>query len=347
MFFKPQSYIGIDIGTSSIKLVELAKEESQLKLLTYGSLNVESNIVKHIDPQVELALSESIKILCREAKTKSKHAVAAIPGFTVFTAVMALPNLTDKEIPDALKYEARRFISVNLDDMILDWKVIKREETNLKEGIGTSKMKVLLTAAPKGIVNRYVDLFRLVDLKLESLETESFSLIRSLVGNDPSPLIIIDMGATATDFIIVNKGYPILHKSFDFGGKLLDSAFKEKMNIDSESAEQFKRDFGIPSSLDKMSGGLRTSFESLLGSMDKTLEMYYNKKGRKIERMILAGGCATIPGLKDLLSSKFNVKVFIGDPWARINYDPSFKASLEKLSPSFAVAVGLAMREII
>ncbi|GAG84091.1 unnamed protein product, partial [marine sediment metagenome] len=238
------------------------------------------------------------------------------------------------------------YIPRPVSEMIIDWEIVERVKG---EGKGEIKnYKVLITAAPKNLVNRYVQIFSKAGLKLESLETEAFALTRSLVGSDKSPILIIDMGATATDIEIIYNSSPILTKSINFGGNVISQSIANSLNINLERAEQFKKDFGLAQ--DKLGGqiphAIRPAIEEIVREIKQTFNLFYNKGGKRIEKVILTGGSAKLPGFDKFLRGYLGIEVYIGDPWARVICPEELGPILSEIGPDFAVAIGLAMREI-
>ncbi|MDP2696125.1 MAG: pilus assembly protein PilM, partial [bacterium] len=197
---KSDSYLGIDIGGSSLKIVELANVNNRPQLVTYGFIDDIPNIIKDDNSQIRAEIASHLKHLVKETKVTSNRAVAALPSFSVFSSIINLPAMKEKDLISAVRWEAKKFVPIPLEEMILDWEVLqdsgapldkddkntkdkdkkkdnkKPEDKNLK-----GNLKVLLTAAPNNLVNRYVDIFKQAGLSLVGLETESFALERALV----------------------------------------------------------------------------------------------------------------------------------------------------------------------
>ena len=358
------SYLGIDIGTSSVKVVELENFKGRPKLVTYGF--TEKNLAQWngqggLGDTKEMA--EAVNSVCQKSRTSSKKIIGALPNFSVFTAILTLPDMPKKELASAINWEAKKIIPVPLEDIILDWKIISetdaesklkaeegQEAAPLKKIFSKSQksLKILITGASKNLVKKYLDIFSAANLSLLSLETESFALIRSLVGNDKSVIMVIDLGATTSSVVVVDKGIPVLSRSLESGGLMITKAVSNALNVNLERAEQFKQDMALgqetadsalPSTVEK-------SFASILNEIKYTINLYQDQNERKIEKIILTGGSAMIGNLSGYLSRILNISVSIGDPWARVVYPLELKPILDRLGSRFAVAVGLAMRNI-
>ncbi len=345
-FLGSSSYLGVDIGTSSVKIVELGKDKTQTKLLTYGSIELETNIFKDDSQGVKLVVASAIKEIYKKARVRSKKAISSLPGFAVFSSLIDLPKMSQKELGEAIKYEAKRYVPISLENMVLDWKVVKEKEVSTKEGLGTSSLQVLLTAAPKALVNRYVDIFKETGLSLTGLETEAFALARSLVGNDESAVLILDIGSSATEVVVVDHKFPVLTRTLEVGGKAATEAISKSLNVSFERADQFKKDFGVKSEKQKTPEAITTVINQIVSEVKNTLSLYHGKSNRSVSKIILSGGGSWMPGIEKLISDEVNIKTYRGNPWARIIFPEALSSSLEQIGPHFAVAVGLAMREI-
>jgi type IV pilus assembly protein PilM len=223
----------------------------------------------------------------------------------------------------------------------LDWRIIDEIEIDKKK----KNYRILLTAAAKNLVYRYVEIFKKADLQLLSLETEAFALTRSLLGKSKATTMIIDTSAVTTDIIVIEKGVPSLNRSIDVGGITITRAIANGLNINFNRAEQFKRDIGMSGS-SKIPELIKGILKPVVDEMNYSRRLYQEQSGQTIEQVILSGGSAYLPRLAEYFSESLNMKVLIGDPWARISYPQELKPALDEVAPRFAVAVGLALRGV-
>lgn len=365
---KQQNYLGIDIGGSSIKLVELKDNNGRPQLVTYGFVEFDTNILKSGQADRE-AIVKAIKHILKEARATSNQAFTGLPSFTVFSSIISLPEMSKKELMSAVKWEAKKFVPMPVEEMILDWEIIKdendevpaspkeaskslsRKPTSEAQKKSGKDMKILLTAAPRNLVQKYVEIFKEADLELVSLETQAFALERSLIGRDKAPIMVVDIGATATDIMVFIDGIPIVTRSLDIGGNNITQTIARSMNVNDDRAEQFKRDFGLSSATSGASRVPKTIefvVSNIVNEIKYVLNLYQNQGNTKpIEKIILCGGSSYLINLPDYLEKIFNTKVFIGDPWSRVMYPVELKPVWEEIGPRFAVAVGFAMRQIV
>lgn len=371
LFGGSESYLGVDVGSSSIKVCELQNEKGRAKLLTYGYLEQKNEVLKSQDSENIQKVADSIKKLCEKSKASSKKAVGALPSFTVFSSIINLPEMPKKELEAAVEWEAKKFVPMPLEEMILDWKQLENSEAeavseprqemvtaqNDKDQENKGKieakkekaMRILLTAAPQKLVTKYMEIFQKAGLEIVSLETEAFALERSLVGHDPSPVMIVDIGASTTSIIITRSSVPIINRSIDLGGESITKTIADSLNILPDRAEQFKRDYGLSLSQEETSQvpkRIEFMISSIVNEIRYVLNLYSSQNEGTVEKIVLAGGSSWLPNLPQYLNKILNLKVFIGDPWARVVYPTDLKPVLQELGPRMAVSVGLAMRQI-
>lgn len=338
------SYLGIDIGGSGIKIVELKRGSDGPKLVSYGFSENPKNT--YVDWQKEPVFTASlINRICDESGMNSRSAVSALPTFSVFSSVLNLTNVNKKDIASAVRWEAKKVIPLPLEDMILDWKYIEPDEAKKDSG----DFPVLLTGAPDVLVKKYIEIFKQAQINLLSLETETFSLIRSLLGNDKSTVMILDIGAGTTDVTIVDKSIPMLNRSIDVGGTAITKRISEQAKISMDKAELLKYDLGV-----SIEGGGDSSIafvvaevlSPIINEIKYAMNLFQGKYKKNTEKIILSGGSALLPNMADYFTKLLDTKVIVGDPWARISCPEDLRPVLNEIGPSLAVSIGLALREM-
>ena len=338
-------FLGIDIGDSSLKMVELKKKGKKIFLSNYAfSENVtDVNFTKVADVNY---LAQAILKVKAEAGIKAKRVTASLPTFSVFSSIINLPTIDRKNMDKIVADEAKKVIPLPLEEMILDWKIVPHKDgEDEKNG-----SRVFLTGSPKKLVRRYIEIFRLAKLELASLETETFSLVRSLLGNDPSTVMIVEIGANSTDLSVVQDSIPVLNRSLEVCGSTLTQALADKLGLSFIQAEQFKLDLSA-----SLSDGSQDELPQLiiktLGPVIHEIEYmreFFEKNGanNKIEKIVLSGGGALLLNLADYLSKHLNLQVIIGDPFSRVSYPLEMQPIINEVGSKLAVAAGLALREI-
>ncbi len=343
-FAKEKNYLGVDLGRGSIKVVELKNKEGKPNLSTYGYVEKGIDFAKD-DSKIKIEQAANLlKEVCQKSHTTTNQVIASLPGFSVFSSVINLPSMPEKDLVSAIHWEARKFIPLPIEEVTLDWKKLESS----KDDEENKNFKILLTAASRNLVKKYLEIFKIAGLELLSLETESFALSRSLVGDDPSVVMICDIGAKVSDVIIVEKSIPVLNRSFNIGGETITKAISSSLNIDLKRAEQFKIDIGLSEQGNEMIPKIiEEVMLSIINEITYTIDLYQSQNVDKIEKIILTGGSAFLPNLVSYFSKATSLSVLIGDPWSKIVYPVELKPVLDELGPKLSIAIGLAMREIV
>jgi type IV pilus assembly protein PilM len=360
-----KNYLGIDIGTGGIKTVELLNEKGRGRLLTYGysDRGGGESSAPLLDNSKEAA--DLIYKICKKSGVTSGRAVAALPMASVFSAVVAVPrNKDERMVKEAINEQIKKLSPMPLEEMITYSTFIDPLKAEVKkensEFSGSSAEKksnytrVLVTGAAKSLVQKYIEIFKLAKLELLALDTEAFAIIRSLIGKDKSTVMVIDLGASRTNLTIVEKGVPFLTRSINLGGDTVTQKIAQQMKIAPVEAEKTKQDLATLAETESgLSDGLQNILDTLLQPLVNEIRYAFEifskmemTDGRRVEKIILTGGSAHLPGLVAALTKALNINVYIGDPWARIITPEELRPLLDEIGPRLSVAVGLAMREI-
>lgn len=352
---KHQDSLGIDLGAGGIKAVSLAREKKGMRLVTYGFTEravgeMGNDWLADIDATAAL-----IRKICDRAHITGTRASTALPIASVFSSVINLPAAVSKgkELEAAVQWEAKKLIPLPLEEVILDWKILppvsalakgKDEKSPEKK---EKMVEVLLTGAPKALVQKYIDVFKKAGFTLGALETESFAFIRSLVGNDFSPVAIVDIGARKSNIVFVDRGVPFLSRSIEIGGKNFTDRIAETLKMPVARAEEVKRNISELSTLQTLPDLIKEVITPLLNEIKYSFDVYRtrNSGARPLEKIILTGGGSALPRLAEYFTEFFNLRTFQGDPWARLQCPEDLKPILQSIGARFSVALGLAMRE--
>ena len=363
-FFKfgSRSSLGVDIGTSAIKIVELTREGGRFKLLNYGIFQLENQeeaiqTNQKITKLPDQAIIGGIKEVIKRAKLGSNNAVASIPSFSTFSTVISLPYLSEKDLAKTIPFEAKKYIPLPLSDVIIDWSIINSASLNQPTAsnsppsvTGSSPRSVLtvevfLAAVPKHEAERYKKIANGAGLNLTALELENIGLIRSLVGNDQSPLTIVNIGGRSTSILVVDKGHERIGHTYELGGFEITKSIAKAMGVSLARAEELKKTVGLGSD------GVKVVSEAMLSLIDmmvfetkKTISSYETAKSTKVQKVILVGGLANMPQFIEYFKNKLGMDVSLGNPFARLVYPKEIGALTAELGPVFSIAIGLAMR---
>lgn len=342
----PKSYLGVDIGTLSIKVVELSNENNRPKLENYAILTnynlVENPVQKVFGGEASLMLRKILK----ESEISAKEINMSMPIFSSFLTVMELPQMSESEIAGAIQFEAKKYIPVPLESVLVDWSLIRSDTPGLSAQAG--KISVLLMAIPKDLVHEYTNIARDADLKLVNLELETMSAARALIGNDPVPTVLIDMGSRDTTISVVDGGYLRISHSIETSGEDLTRGLANSLNIGWSRAEELKKEQGlkIMDNNGQISGVLNPLLDVIVNATENIIDLYFRKTNKKPEKLIIYGGAAKMPGFPEYLKNSIGLDILTGNPFSKIIYNEKLKSIIEKTGHEFTIAVGLALKAI-
>ncbi len=347
----PTRSLGIDIGTFSIKIVELSRWGERIKLENYGEMKSKvlyKQPFRTFEKSTLLLSSEdisrAIKAILDEAKMKAKTATLSIPDFSSFFTTFELPPMSREEIPRAVEFEARQHIPVHLSEVALDWQIIEEKNSKREQ----RRIKILLVAVPKEVIYQYQAIVRPFGFKNFALEAEAFALLRSLVREEKGVICLIDIGAQSTTISIIEDQVLKESYSFDsFSGNELTQVLSKSLDIDYKQAEALKQKYGLlDKSKKQVAEILRPLTNLILIETEKVCQQFQRTEKKEVNRFILAGGSAYLPGLRQRFSDYFKKEVIIGNPFSDIFYPPILEKILEQKGATFAVAVGAALRAL-
>ncbi len=349
----PQKFLGIDIGTSSIKVVEVSSWAGRKKLENYGEISASVLYKKQFRTSEENTLmlssrdiSRAIRAILQEAEIKTKEVAFSIPDFSSFFTTFELPPMTEEEVPQAVKSEARRHVPLPLGEVTLDWQIIDEPRKDKDE-----KIKVLMVAVPNEIIHQYQSIATGLSLKLMALEAEIFGLIRAVVDRDEKEAVaLVDIGARSTSCSIMNRGTLKISRSFDVSGNSLTERISKGLSMDYKQAEDFKNKYGIlktqeNSGRENIRDILIPLIDLIVREVDRVVQGFTLRENKEVKKIILCGGNAFLPGLLVHFQEHFSRReVEIANPFARIFFPPILEEVLKKMGPSYAIALGTALR---
>lgn len=344
MFF-PKKMIGIDIGTASVKVVELSRWGQGKTLENYGEIKAAS-LYKEPFRTAEKGsyllsnyfVSRAVTAVLDEARIKTKAAIFSIPDFSTFCTSFDLPPMSANEVKDAVYYSSAQYIPLPITETTLDWRIIGGEP-----GDNKTPLKIFLVAIPNQVIQDYQKVAQLAGLELYAVEAEVLGLSRALVREKKENVCLIDIGVQSTTISIilgqsVKKSY-----SFEFAGSQLTYAVSEVLGMGHVEADEIKNKEGLVSLKKNISETLYLLIDPLLVEVKKVLSDFYMQEGKEIDAIYLTGGTSAMPGLKEYFQETFKKKVLIPNCFSDLLYPPILGKSLEKMAPSFSVATGVAL----
>jgi len=354
------SALGIDAGSSAIKVVQLRKRKGHAVLETYGELSIGPYGKSEIGSAVRLPLAkmgEALADVLREAKVSSRECGIAIPISSSLVTTIELPLVDDKQFSEMVPIEARKYIPVPITEVALDWWVIPKEtnsvsnpfsggdDQNVKQG---KLVDVLLAVIHNDAINNYKDLAKSVGLIPSFYEVEIFSTIRSTLAQELKPVMILDVGAATTKLYVVDRGVVKSSHMVNRGSQDITLSLARGLNLSVKEAELLKRNTGL-----EMAGGRRdiydlssTTLSYILSEANRAVFNYEKRTGQTIGRVFLTGGGALLKGFHGFAQNFFETEASLADPFAKVEAPAFLRPVLARAGPEFAVAIGLALRKL-
>jgi len=352
-----ESVIGVDIGSSAVKIVQLKKKNGKATLETYGALAFGPYAKAEVGRSITLpvdTLSLAISDLLREANTTTKSGAIAIPSSASLIFVISLPeSITEDQLPNIIPTEARKYIPVPISEVTLDWWMMPRQAESVEDEneagakLPDRKTEVLVVAIHNDTLAKYRDILLKTDIHSNFFEMEIFSSIRSTFGHELSPVLLIDFGAQKTKLSIVEFGIIKTFHIINRGAQDLTMSIASSLNISFHDAEQQKRDVGLRIDINKSIADLNEISIDYIISETKSVVLAYEKKyNRSVGKIIMTGGGALLKGLHEKVSKTFEAEVVYGNPFGKMDTPAFLSPVLAESGPEFAVAVGLALRQL-
>ena len=364
-FKKSKSHsIGVDIGSSSIKLVELEKVNGKIKLKNYAIVKIQDDLSRQ---EIRDFSGQMVEKILNDLSIKSKAINIAIPSYSSLITLIEVSSQDEKEIEKEIELEASKYIPVDLEDVVYDWKIIKSEIfTNKSEEIsqtdenleieqkqnellktGLEKTKVLLVSTMRNVSNEYEKSFDEGNLNIDAIEVDCFSTIRALLRGREGTYLIMDIGGKVTNFIGVYKGQLLFNRNIDLAGNKLTELISKNLNVNKNRAETMKIKQGFDSDSKVIIENVLNPFcDSLVEQAQKKLDEFEEFKNAKLDKIVLMGGTSEMKGLKQCIENKMKTDTVYGNPWAGIIYPTELKEKILSASPFFGVAVGLALIDL-
>jgi len=335
--------VGIDIGSKTIKIVEVEKEGEGFSLNASGIVGYSGITVDKMSDEKEMAsLGQIIKKLHDEAGVSSKDVVISIPEPLVFTRTIKFPFLTDSEIASAVKWESEQYIPIPINEAVIQHTILSRNEK-----ASPPEVIVLLVAAPRAIVEKYIKVIQFAGLNASVVETELIALTRSLAPLDKT-VLLVDMGGSSTNIAVSKMGLLSFSRSISIAGDAFTRAVAQGLGVTVQQAEEYKKTYGLSSvQLEgKVKGVLEPVLRLVADEIKKAVSYYLTEeKGETPGAIIITGGTSATPDIISMLTQLVEMEVLVANPFAKIKVDTGTAQKLAPYAPLYGVAVGLAMRE--
>ncbi len=361
IFGAPKSNIavGIDIGTSSIKVVQIKKEGGRAVLDTYGALALgqyaESGMVgqvTNLDPET---LAKALSDVLTETHITSKNVVLGLPSVSCIIFILQLPaEIEERDLATVIPNEAKKFIPVPITDVSLDWYIIPRREDSgnesrvLSESGGEARMSVLVVATLNETLVKYTTLMQKADLPTNALEIEVFSHIRSVLTRELFPVMIVDIGAAKTKLSIVEHGVVETFRLVNKGSQDMTLAIAHSLELPFDKAENIKKENGLVPTPEhpQVPELIKVHLADIFQETNATILAYEKRYNKNVGKIIFTGGGAMTKGLVEYAKQSFSADLTIADPFAKVDSPVFLQGVLKTTGPEFSVALGLALKQI-
>lgn len=357
------SVLGIDIGASSAKIVQLRSAHGAAVLETYGEIALGPYGDQPIGKVVKLTpekTAEAITDLMREANVTARVGGLSIPFSSSLVSIIDMPKVDSEQLKRMVPIEARKYIPLPPSEVMLDWFVVPQEELDTsfdrvekQAPLQARGQEVLLVAIHNETVRNYQTIAATIGLTIKFYEIEIFSAIRSSLGHGVAPVLVMDMGASTTKMYVVERGIIRATHLVTHGGQHMSENLERSMNWEFEKAERIKREHGLIDSNaystdenERIKTAILSTLERVFGEANRVLLSYGKRYNKNVARSVLMGGGASLPGLAEHANEMLHTEVEIAHPFGRTEAPAFLDTVLRDIGPGFAVAVGLALREL-
>ncbi len=350
--------VGLDIGSSFIKVVQLHKKGNKAILDTYGEIALGPLAGLEVGQATNLSvdkLVEAINDLFVEAKVTSRDVVFSLPLTSTLLTVIEMPDMGEAQLKEMIPMEARKYIPTSVSEVSLSHWVIPKlsrtyidpDEADRNKG-ASPKVDVLLAAVHNDVLAKYNDIARKIGASTATFEIEIFSTIRSVLGHDTSPSMILDIGAANTKVVLVEEGIVRSSHLTNVGSQDITLALSRARGVSILEAEEVKREFGLPGDPTDPTVAeiMRLAVERIFSEANRILTRYQHEKHVTVGRVILTGGGVLLKGILELAARNFETTVVYGNAFERVEAPAVVEPLLKDSGPEFAVALGLALRKL-
>lgn len=331
---------GLDIGSSAVKAVQLHEGRDGLTLTAFGVVPLPPHVIEDGSIKDPPTVVDAVKDAVTKAGIKSTQAVIGICGRELIIKKVQIPEVPPKELTGAVQLEAEHHIPFAIDEVFVDYHVVDRRG---------GQMDLILVAVKKSKVTEYAAVVEEAGLSAAVVDVDGFALGNQFELNHPEAshdtVALIDIGASILKTNVVRAGASIFARDIPFGGNHYTQAIAERLGIAPEQAEAAKLGHNVGVEWDAVVPALEAVSRELSLEVQRTFDYFASTTDSEhITRVVLAGGCALLPGLGEYLSSSWSIPVELARPCERIGVDPAWAQEVDTAGPSMAVPIGLALR---
>ncbi|HBD24579.1 MAG: hypothetical protein A2566_03480 [Candidatus Zambryskibacteria bacterium RIFOXYD1_FULL_40_13] len=357
---KNGSVLGIDIGSSSIKIVQLSRKNGHAVLDTYGELALGPYAGKSVGEATNLPPEKIVEAIAdmlkeKEVNITTRACGVAIPFSSSLMTPIEMPMVSPKQLETMIPVEARKYIPVPISEVALDWYIIPKDKNpdseqfvDQTEKEKLQKIEVLIVAIHNDTLIRYKDIVTKNALEASFFEIEIFSTMRSVLEQELTPALIVDMGATSTKLYIVERGILRSSHMVNRGSQSITDELSKSLGISLTDAENIKRDKGLLGEVKgvKIKDVVTLTLNYIFSESNRVVLAYQKKYNKNVSKVILVGGGSALKGVVDVAKNNFQTEVVAGDPFSKVVAPAFLEKVLHETGPEFAVAIGVALRRL-
>ena len=347
LFNQKKDVVGIDIGSSSVKLVQLREAKGAYHLVTLGSALLSEEAIVDNAIMDSQSIIEVVRNLVESLKVKTKNVATSVSGHSVIIRKIQLPIMTEEEMEASIQWEAEQYIPFEISEVNLDFQILGPDPND------ASQMDVILVAAKKDFVSDYVSLFKECGFNPVVMDIDCFSVenvFEANYGINDSIVALIDMGASSMNVNILRNGMSVFTRDIQVGGSAYNEEIQKRLGLNNEDAEKVKLGGELDDvNPDDVAGIIEDATESLTQEVQRSIDFFSaTSADEKVQKVYISGGVALVPSVRESLANRLGVDVEVMSPWGQIGYsekdfDPEY---LQAVGPIFTVAAGLAMRRV-
>ncbi len=344
---KNRALVGIDISASSVKVLELSKNGEHYRVERYAVEPLPLNaVVEHAITEIE-QVADTVERAVKRSGTKCKTAAIAIAGAHVISKIIKMPaGLKERDLQMQIELEADHYIPYPLNEVNMDFEVIGPSKDNPEE------VDILLAACRKEIVDDYIAVIeahgfkpQVVDIETYAMENAYTMIAQNMAGGGMEKTVaIFDIGATTMSLNVVHSNRSVYNRDHNFGGRQLTEEIQRRYGLSYEEAGLAKKQGGLPDNY--QSDVLRPFMEATCQEVMRALQFFYSSSSfNSVDHVLLAGGCAQIPGIAELIAARIGITTAVANPFANMSLASRIKPQLlANEAPSLMVSCGLALR---
>lgn len=346
LFKKKKDLVGIDIGSNSVKLVQLLPVRDGYQLLNAAIMPLPPEAIVDNSLMDMGAVVDAIKNLVASLGIKTKDAACSISGNAVIIRKITLPVMTSEELEDQISWEAEQYIPFDIKDVHIDFQILG------PDSIDPSKIQVLLVASKKEIINDYVSVFNDAGLSLNVMDVDSFALQNAFELNadlNDEVRALVNVGAGVMNINVVKAETSLFTRDVQMGGNQYTEEIQKQLGVSAQEAETMKM-LAVEQQDGPLADVIGRVNDSLAQEIRRSVDFYNSTASgeERIIRVTMCGGCSKMAGLKEAVTAKLGMDVELLNPFERIKFDENdFDLEyLQEIAPLMAVGVGLAIRRV-